>query len=212
VAKVKRLTPLEEETWDLSLGAVQHTSRWGIIARAKGSTLRYYPGCPWEKKRKPRPWPDPTPSATRVAIWVGTRPFCGPPPPGTCQRGPSAYVHVIITQGVFWAGQLLSADAVCWRVQPPDGSPEVCWDPDFGAIVYLTAWYRYPWGSCEYQRNNLAFIGGDPAAINSRMGSPGGLTLVGVWNRGVPPKDKVPWWLYPEDYGEVMANCPYEDW
>jgi hypothetical protein len=212
MAKVKRSEPLEGETWDLSLGAVQHTSRWGTIARAKGSTLRYYPGCPWEKKPKPPPWPDPTPSATRVAIWVGTRPFCGSPPPGTCRSGPSAYTHVVITQGVFWAGQLLSADAVCWRVQPPDGSPEVCWDPDFGAIVYLTAWYRYPWGSCEYQRNSLAFIGGDPAVIDSRMGSPGGLTLVGVWNRGVPPKEKVPWWLYPEEYGEVMPNCPYEDW
>ncbi len=41
VAKVKRTAPLEGGTWDLSLGAVQHTSRWGTIARAKGSTLRY---------------------------------------------------------------------------------------------------------------------------------------------------------------------------
>lgn len=51
MAKVKRSTPLEGGTWDLSeLGTVQHTSRWGSVARAKGSTLRYYPGCPWEKK------------------------------------------------------------------------------------------------------------------------------------------------------------------
>lgn len=50
MAKVKRTRPLEGETWDLDeLGAVQHTSRWGTIARAKGSVLRYYPGCPWEK-------------------------------------------------------------------------------------------------------------------------------------------------------------------
>lgn len=54
MAKVKRIQPLEGETWDLSeLGAVQHTSRWGTIARSKGSTLRYYPGCPWEKGPKP---------------------------------------------------------------------------------------------------------------------------------------------------------------
>ena len=211
MAKVKRDQPLEGSTWDLSLGAVQHTSRWGTIARAKGSTLRYYPNCPWEKKPKPPRWPDPTPLATRVAIWVGTRPFCGPPPPGTCSSGPSAYTHVIVAQGVFSDGQLVSADAVCRRVQPPDGNPEVCWDPDFGAIVYLTAWYRYPWGSCEYQRNSLAFIGQDPALINFLMGSPGDLTMVGVWNRGVPPKDKVPWWLYQDAYGEVMPDCPYEE-
>lgn len=50
MAKVKRTSPLEGDTWDLSeLGAVQHTSRWGTVARSKGSTLRYYPGCPWEK-------------------------------------------------------------------------------------------------------------------------------------------------------------------
>jgi hypothetical protein len=57
MAKVKRSEPLEGETWDLSLGAVQHTSRWGTIARAKGSTLRYYPGCPWEKRPKQPPPP-----------------------------------------------------------------------------------------------------------------------------------------------------------
>lgn len=210
MAKVKRTAPLEGGTWDLSeLGAVQHTSRWGTVARAKGSTLRYYPGCPWEKKPKPPPWPNPTPSATRVAIWVGTRPFCDSPPPGACTSGPSAYTHVIVAQGAFWAGRLLSADAICRRVQPPDGNPFVCWDPDFGAIVYFTAWYWYPWGSCEYQRNSLAFRGQDPALIDSRMGSPGGLTLVGVWNRGVPPQDKVPWWLYPDEYGQEMPECPY---
>ena len=55
MAKVKRNQPLEGGTWDLSLGAVQHTSRWGTIARAKGSTLRYYPGCPWEKRPRPTP-------------------------------------------------------------------------------------------------------------------------------------------------------------
>ena len=53
MANVKRATPLEGETWDLSLGAVQHTSRWGTIARSKGSRLRYYPGCPWEKRPEP---------------------------------------------------------------------------------------------------------------------------------------------------------------
>ncbi len=58
MAKVKRIQPLEGETWDLSeLGAVQHTSRWGTIARAKGSVLRYYPGCPWEKGPKCLPPP-----------------------------------------------------------------------------------------------------------------------------------------------------------
>jgi hypothetical protein len=222
MAKVKRVLPLEGETWDLSLGAVQHTSRWGIIARAKGSTLRYYPGCSWEKPRRGRgpteeeeepgtTWPDPTPLAIRVAIWVGTRPFCGSPPPGTCTSGPSAFATIILTHGVFSGGQLLDADAVCRRVQPPDGSPDVCWDPDFGAIVSITAWFRYPWGTCEYQRNSLAFIGGDPAVVASRMGSPGGLTLVGVWNRGVPPREAVPWWLYPDEYGQVMPDCPYEE-
>ena len=50
MAKVRRSGPLPEGTWDLEeLGVVQHTSRWGTIARSKGSTLRYYPGCPWEK-------------------------------------------------------------------------------------------------------------------------------------------------------------------
>ena len=60
MAKVKRSTPLEGGTWDLSeLGTVQHTSRWGTVARAKGSALRYYPGCPWEKKPKCLPPPPP---------------------------------------------------------------------------------------------------------------------------------------------------------
>lgn len=55
VAKVKRTAPLEGSTWDLSeLGTVQHTSRWGTVARSKGSTLRYYPGCPWEKRAPSR--------------------------------------------------------------------------------------------------------------------------------------------------------------
>lgn len=50
MAKVRRSRPLSAGSWDLKeLGAVQHTGRWGIIARAKGSRLRYYPGCPWEK-------------------------------------------------------------------------------------------------------------------------------------------------------------------
>lgn len=59
MAKVRRSRPLPEGSWDLEeLGVVQHTSRWGTIARAKGSKLRYYPGCPWEKtppsRRGPR--------------------------------------------------------------------------------------------------------------------------------------------------------------
>jgi len=54
MAKVRRSGPLPEGSWDLEeLGVVQHTSRWGTVARAKGSTLRYYPGCPWEKPPKP---------------------------------------------------------------------------------------------------------------------------------------------------------------
>lgn len=56
MAKVRRSRPLPEGTWDLEeLGTVQHTSRWGTIARSKGSTLRYYPGCPWEKKPSCKP-------------------------------------------------------------------------------------------------------------------------------------------------------------
>jgi hypothetical protein len=92
VAKVKRILPLEGGSWDLSLGAVQHTSRWGTIARAKGSTLRYYQDCPWEKKpkkpkdeRPPRPpspvcWPGCTPPPGRyveVMVW----PYSGPVEP-----------------------------------------------------------------------------------------------------------------------------------
>jgi hypothetical protein len=222
MAKVKRTLPLEGDTWDLSLGAVQHTSRWGIVARAKGSTLRYYPGCPWEKPRRGRgpteeeeepgtTWPDPTPSATRVAIWVGTRPFCAPPPPGTCEDGPSAFVYAIGVHGTFWGGLLIDANAVCWRVQPPDGNPEVCWDPNFGAVYRITTWWRIPGNRCFYLRQTIPTIGGDPDLTNSRMGSPGGLTLVGVWNRGVPPRDRVPWWLYPDEYGQVMPDCPYEE-
>lgn len=58
MAKVKRSEPLSGGSWDLGeLGTVQHTSRWGTIARSKGSTLRYYPGCPWEKKPTPEPSP-----------------------------------------------------------------------------------------------------------------------------------------------------------
>jgi hypothetical protein len=207
VAKVKRSQPLEEDTWDLSLGAVQHTSRWGIIARAKGSTLEYYPGCPWGKKPKPPPWPTPTPRATRVAIWVGTRPFCSPPLPGTCNTGPSAYVYAIGVHGTFWGGILLDANAVCWRVKPPAGDPVVCWDPNYGAVYNITTWWRLPDNSCLYIRQTIPTRGGDPALTDSRMGSPGGLTLVGVWNRGVPPKDKVPWWLYPDAFGQVMPDC-----
>lgn len=57
VAKVKRISSLEGGTWDLEeLGSVQHTSRWGTVARSKGSTLRYYPGCPWEKCSPPSKW------------------------------------------------------------------------------------------------------------------------------------------------------------
>lgn len=207
MAKVKRNTPLEGETWDLSLGVVQHSSRWGTIARTKGSTLRYYPDCPWEKGPKAPPWPEPTPVAVRVAIWLGSRPFCGPPPPPTCLSGPSAYAEIIIAQGSFWNGQLLSANATCHRVKPPDGSPSICKHPSYGVIVRYIGWTRAPWGTCEYQLLVKGFRGQDPAIADSQMGSPGGLTLVGVWNQGVPPRHAVPWWLYPEEYGEIIPDC-----
>lgn len=74
MAKVKRVLPLEGGSWDLSLGAVQHTSRWGTIARAKGSSLRYYPGCPWEKPRRKRRGEEPERPPSPVC-----RPGCNPP-------------------------------------------------------------------------------------------------------------------------------------
>ena len=61
MAKLKLNRPLAGGTWEKP-AEVWHTGRWGVIARAKGSTLRYYPGCPWEKRRhpprEPGPWDD----------------------------------------------------------------------------------------------------------------------------------------------------------
>ncbi len=83
MAKVKRILPLIGGTWDLSLGVVQHTGRWGTIARAKGSTLRYYPGCPWEKPRRRRPEEEPERPPSPIC-----EPGCFPPAP--------QYVEVLV--------------------------------------------------------------------------------------------------------------------
>ena len=153
VAKVKRVAPLEGGTWDLSeLGAVQHTSRWGTVARSKGSTLRYYPGCPWEKAPKEPPKKEP---------WgILVRGWRGNPRPSD----PDLYAYLAVVhiwhEGSFVGTTYAIADypvdpnrpgiyrnkgPLTWPTHFPDlEATQLHFAPD-GLCAYWAAWRPPPW-------------------------------------------------------------------
>lgn len=154
MAKVKRNTPLEGETWDLSLGAVQHTSRWGTIARAKGSTLRYYPDCPWEKGPKPQPCNCPPPPYEHVRVLY--MPYVGPL--WDAPYGAALFVGLQPSTGGSFQWTILGQDsftgplALSWEFRGVSGSWLMVWWEASGAAGTYSAQNVLPLPGCPRTR------------------------------------------------------------
>jgi hypothetical protein len=163
MAKVKRLLGLLGGKWDLSLGAVQHTSRWGTIARAKGSTLRYYPDCPWEKpRRRPReegperpPSPGCRPGCLPPAgryVEVLVLPYTGPVEPFEYGAGLYLGMKPSDEDRIYW--DFLSWPSWCcpfgieWSIGPVDNGWLVLYWRIIAICAEGTLWYAVPIPGC----------------------------------------------------------------